>query len=420
MLIAFARLLVSMALFCLAYPAAAGKPIQIFILAGQSNMQGQGVVDMDHPEHYNHGKGNLVWSMKHSQSKDQMQHLRDDKGNWVQRDDVSIWYKVKDKVRTGKLTIGYTGYGGSTHIGPELQFGHVVGDALDEPVLLIKTAWGGKSLQKDFRPPSAEGETGAYYTQMVSEVHEALAELKDNPYELAGFIWQQGWNDMVDKEATAEYADNLVLLAKDIRAEFKSPELPFIVGELGNGGPAKPGSGMDTFRNAQRAGTAKISNAVFVETAAFARPAELSPNKSHSHHWCGNAESYFLVGDALGEAAVKALEVEPATAISAILNDWSSSYEDKEDWSSADIYLLSDSQKWPPSRFRMRYIFNEDGSCKWKQLSPTDAHKMVDGTWKLDGNQVLIYDKDGKKQRDVSFEIVELTKSKLRTKKLSR
>lgn len=290
------------------HAAEAPKVIKVFILAGQSNMQGHGVVSMDHADHYNGGKGNLVWSMKHSASKDKMAHLRDAAGKWVERDDVTISYKQNDKVRHGKLTIGYTGYGGSSHIGPELQFGHVVGDALEAPVLLIKTAWGGKSLHVDFRPPSAEGETGPFYTQMISEVREALKVLGDRPYEVAGFVWMQGWNDMISKEATAEYADNLVLLAKDIRAEFKVPSLPMVIGELGNDGPAKPGSGMDLFRAQQKRGAEKIDHAVFVPTHTFARDKNLSPNRSHGHHWYGNAESYFLVGDALGTAMVKLIK----------------------------------------------------------------------------------------------------------------
>lgn len=284
------------------------KPVQVFILAGQSNMQGQGVVAMDHPEYYNGGKGNLVWSMEHSASKDKMRHLRDRHGRWVERDDVEIWFKQQGEVRQGKLTIGYTGYGGASHIGPELQFGHVVGDAIEEPVLLIKTAWGGKSLYVDFRPPSAAGETGLYYTQMMDEVREALLSLDDRPYRLAGFIWMQGWNDMIDADATAAYADNLVLLAKDLRDELNSPNLPIVVGELGNGGEAQPGSGMERFRVQQRSGVEQIKNAVFVETHMFARDKDLSPNTGHGHHWFGNAESYFLIGDALGRATVKLIE----------------------------------------------------------------------------------------------------------------
>lgn len=286
------------------------KPVQVFILAGQSNMAGFGVVSMDDPRDYNGGKGNLVWSMQHSASKDQMQHLRNPDGTWAQRSDVDIWYKHNNNIRKGPLTVGYTAFGKQSHIGPELQFGHVIGDAIDAPVMLIKTAWGGKSLHKDFRPPSATGDTGPYYTQMISEVREALQTLEGRPYQIVGFVWQQGWNDMISTDATAEYADNLALLANDIRTEFQLPRLPMIVGELGNGGPAKPDSGMYLFRAAQRLGTENIAHAVFVETAEFARPAKLSPNTGHGHHWYGNAESYFLVGEALGRAAVKMLKQE--------------------------------------------------------------------------------------------------------------
>jgi len=280
--------------------AAAGEPMKVFILAGQSNMEGQGVVSMDHEKHYNGGKGNLEWSMKHSASAPMMKHLKDADGQWVVRDDVTISFKVKDTVRKGGLTVGYTGYGGSSHIGPELQFGHVIGDFFKEPVLLIKTAWGGKSLYVDFRPPSSGGEVGPYYTKMIEEVHAALAELKGQEYEIAGFVWQQGWNDMCNKDAIPEYADNLVNLVKDLRKEFNAPNMPVVVGELGNGGPVKGGA-MADFRTAQRDGTKRIKNAVFVETTDFARPKELSPNVGHGHHWCGNAESYFLIGNALAE-----------------------------------------------------------------------------------------------------------------------
>ncbi|MBL48080.1 MAG: sialate O-acetylesterase, partial [Roseibacillus sp.] len=226
---AFSSLFVAVLVF-LPMPAAGepSGPVQVFILAGQSNMEGQGVVSMDHPEHYNGGKGNLVWSLAHSQSRQRMQHLRDAEGNWVEREDVSISFKARGKVRKGSLTVGYTGYGESSHIGPELQFGHLMGEHFDEPVLLIKTAWGGKSLQKDFRPPSSGGETGPFYRQMIEEVRTALAGLGNSRFELRGFVWMQGWNDMVSEEATAEYADNLVNLAKDLRKEFKAPQLPIV------------------------------------------------------------------------------------------------------------------------------------------------------------------------------------------------
>jgi hypothetical protein len=281
--------------------------LQVFILAGQSNMEGQGVVAMDHPKYYNAGKGNLVWSIAHSKSNAQMKHLKNADGKWVVRNDVTISFRNKKGVCRGPLSIGFTGYGGKSHIGPELQFGHVIGNHLEQPVLLIKTAWGGKSLYKDFRPPSAGGTVGSYYTKMIEEVRAAVSKLGDREYDFAGFVWFQGWNDMFNESALAEYEQNLVHLTADVRKEFRQPALPIIIGELGNGGP-KANKNMLAIRSAQQAASARIDSALFVSTTAFARPADLSPNTGHGHHWFGNAESYFLVGDALGKGMVTLLQ----------------------------------------------------------------------------------------------------------------
>ncbi|MBT4666638.1 MAG: sialate O-acetylesterase, partial [Opitutae bacterium] len=107
----------------------------------------------------------------------------------------------------------------------------------------------------------------------------------------------------------AEYEDNLVHLIQDLRKGFKKPNLPVIVGELGNGGP-KAGANMLAIRAAQKAATERKElkgNVKFVSTTDFARPKEDSPNVGHGHHWFGNAESYFLIGDALGKGMVKLL-----------------------------------------------------------------------------------------------------------------
>ena len=304
-------------------PKESGKPVKVFLLAGQSNMEGQGVVSMDHPEYYNGGKGNLVWSMKNSKSAELMKHLRDDKGKWVVRDDVKVWFKTGAGITKGDLTVGFTGYvspedveagGGRSHIGPELQFGHVIGNYFDEPVLLIKTAWGGKSLYSEFRPPSSEGEVGSFYIQMLAEIREALADIENlfpgrgnHEYEIAGFVWMQGWNDMCTPEAVPEYDRNLINLVKDLRKEFRSPNLPVVIGELGNEG-AEVGSNMAAFRKAQKKGAEQIDNAVFVITHDFWRDPQQSPCPGHIHHWCANAESYFLVGDALGKGMIEVIE----------------------------------------------------------------------------------------------------------------
>ena len=304
--------LVSLILFVSPVGAAESlKPVKIFILAGQSNMEGQAVVDLEGKD-YNDGKGTLATLLKDPAKRPQLLHLRNADGTWVIRDDVWCRYKREHgPLLAGPLAMGFSVYGDRHHFGPELEFGHVIGDHLEQPVLLIKTAWGGKSLYKDFRPPSSGGEIGPYYTKMIAEVREALTHLKtdfpslaDRGSELAGFVWYHGWNDGVDPQhAIPEYEQNLVNLIHDVRKEFQSPQLPVVIGELTGPWVDAPKE-WETLRKAQAAAAARPEfqgTVVFVPTRDFVRKPEDSPNPGHGHHEFGNAETYFLVGQALGE-----------------------------------------------------------------------------------------------------------------------
>lgn len=291
------------------------EKVRIFLLAGQSNMQGQGVVDFDHPEYYNGGKGILNNVFKKEEFKRSFPYVLSPDGGYSVRDDVFVRHHTRYGLKKGPLTIGFTGYDGNHHIGPEFQLGHRLGNYFEDPVLLIKTAWGGKSLGKDFLPPSADGKTGEYYTLMIREIREGLEnmaeefpELKDREPSIEGFIWFQGWNDMYDAAFRDHYQSNLVHLVQDIRREFQRPHLPVIIGELGNGGP-KAGQNMITIRQAQKSAASALGqNTRFVETIQFARPRMQSPNIGHGHHWFGNAESYFLIGDAFGHHMIQLIE----------------------------------------------------------------------------------------------------------------
>src|SRR5579885_3585692 len=162
---------VGILLVALATPAAAAeKPVKVFILAGQSNMEGHGFIKAD-PKR-NEGKGSLEYVARQPATAARFKHLLGTDGKWAVRDDVWIHYLD----RKGKLTAGFGVKEDS--IGPELGFGFVIGDAFEEPVLLIKLAWGGKSLAKDFRPPSSGGEVGAYYKEIVDRTRAVLKDLK--------------------------------------------------------------------------------------------------------------------------------------------------------------------------------------------------------------------------------------------------
>lgn len=255
--------------------------VKVFILAGQSNMEGHaGMQTLDqlgkHPTH-----GYLL------------KKIRKADGSFIVRDDVFVSYKKEDEHIKRPLSVGMGASG--EELGPELMFGIEMGDYYKEPVLLIKTCWGGHNLFGCFRPPSAgkaayemgdwpkPEDVGASYQKMVNEVRACLAnidtdfpQLKGLKPELSGFVWFQGWNDFcvgdeIKQQVYDEYCPNFVHLVQDLRAEFKVPNMPVVMGELGVDGE-KVDQNMIDFRAAQ----AKIATAPelkgtlgYVRTAPF-------------------------------------------------------------------------------------------------------------------------------------------------------
>lgn len=234
-------------------------PLQVFILAGQSNMDGQAHIrTIDFlGEDKQHGR--------------LLKTFKPDGEHLVTRDDVWVANAgVYDKLQPG--------FGGrrnydqlGSNIGPEYAFGYYLGEALDKQVLLIKFAPGGQSLHVNFRPPSAgktgnekldgqvlskevadrwnegrqEPVVGLQYRNLVRYIHKTLDNLKTNfpeydekaGYEIAGFVWFQGYNDMFDETGRKAYGRNLVHLIKDLRTEFDAPKMPVVVGVMGVNGP---------------------------------------------------------------------------------------------------------------------------------------------------------------------------------------
>ena len=306
--------LLGVVLVTLAVPAtAADKPVKVFVLAGQSNMEGHGFIKAD-PKR-NEGKGSLEYVTKQPATADKFKHLLGTDGKWAVRDDVWIHYLD----RKGKLTAGFGVK--DDRIGPELGFGFVIGDAFEEPVLLIKLAWGGKSLAKDFRPPSAGGEVGPFYKEIVDRTKAVLKDLKkefpelgERGYELAGFGWHQGWNDRVNQAFNDEYEKNLAHFIRDVRKDLGVKDLPFVIAETGMTGPEEKHPRALSLMKAQAA-VAEYEefkgNVAFVGTRAFWRAEEQSPTKQ-GYHWNSNAETYYLIGEAMGMAMKKLCEKKPS------------------------------------------------------------------------------------------------------------
>lgn len=246
------------------------KPLKVYILAGQSNMQGQAHVSTMDVIGLDPKTAPMLKEMRNEDGS-----ARVCENVWIS----SIGSSEEEKI--GKLTTGFGADQRGPKIGPEFTFGIYMQKAVNEPILIIKTAWGGKSINTDFRPPSAgpyvfnEGqvanfkkngkdtgeaeaekakETGHYYRLMLEHVKKVLGDIKrvypdydaKQGYELAGFVWFQGWNDMVDGSTYPNrgqdggydaYSEVLTHFIRDVRKDLSAPKLPFVIGVMGAGGP---------------------------------------------------------------------------------------------------------------------------------------------------------------------------------------
>ena len=351
------------------------KPVKVFILAGQSNMEGKGRVDplLNHQITAPETKGFFA-------------HLHKD-GKYIERDDVWINYLK----RRGKLMVGY---GSPGRIGLELEFGHVMGNHFEEPVLLIKAAWGGKSIGRDFRPPSSGLQSkgkidefvenmvkrdynnlirnewnqakkdnpkitrkqieeksdasidairkanadeyrrevidsyGHFYRLMMSEIKTTLSELKQRfpdydgrGYDIAGFVWFQGWNDMYNGFQD-EYAVNMKNFIRDVRKDLAKPKLPFAIGIMGQNGFAPAKGNMAIVKAAQAsmndvpefAGNVRaIPTDVYWDKRADAAFPTWRDNVAEweklgsdfPYHYLGSTITFTKIGRALGQAILE-------------------------------------------------------------------------------------------------------------------
>ncbi len=302
---------------CFSMQGFSQKRLKVFILAGQSNMVGQGEI-------YANGASRAIGSLEYEVKNDKTgryKHVVDKKGNWVVRKDVWVRFNREEEgLKKGNLTIGY----GSSDkaIGPEFQFGYLLGDYYNNQVLIIKTAWGGKSLGVDFRPPGSGGVTGVYYRKMIEEVNTALTNLsnefpgyKGQGYDIAGFVWNQGWNDAGSPTLYNEYEMNMVNFIKDVRRDLHVPEMPFAIANCGQGGlRPTPDKWMSNVQHhivqAQAAAAAKpefAGNVALADTRSFWKDSLESP-ADEVHHYNRNAGTFFMMGDVAGHKMINLLK----------------------------------------------------------------------------------------------------------------
>ena len=313
-------------------PAHQSKPVQVFILMGQSNMLGFGRVG---PEDQ---KGTLEHLTKRE---GEYPHLVDDEGKWTVRNDVQ-YVQTTVGNRQHPLTVQ------GRHIGVEVQLGHIMGHVLEEPVVVLKACTGNRSLGWDLLPPGSEQfefegkiyagyketplswdkgtapEPIAWYagkqydtdTTNAKEVLKNLAkyypDYKGQGYEVAGFVFWQGHKDQNPAHAS-RYEQNLVHFIKTLRKDFNAPDAKFVLATIAFGGDKLSGHGL-TVANAQLAVSGEKGkypefkgNVKTIDARPFWRESDVSPSGA-GYHYNHNAETYMEVGNLLGWAMADMLK----------------------------------------------------------------------------------------------------------------
>ena len=126
-------------------------------------------------------------------------------------------------------------------------------------------------------------------------------------------VWHQGWNDGCDVNMTAEYETNLANLIRDVRTDLGVPNLPVSIGVSGFNGWKDDHGRRDAIIAAQLAVANSTKYPEFAgtvataETRGFARPPLPESPGTQIYHWNNNCETYWLIGQAMGEAMVQLL-----------------------------------------------------------------------------------------------------------------
>ncbi|MGK0303817.1 MAG: hypothetical protein ACI89X_004717, partial [Planctomycetota bacterium] len=259
------------------------KPkLRIYILAGQSNMEGKG--------HVRH----ITWLKANAEAEERKLFERVHRnGTFLDVKRVSIRYKS----RIGALNVGW----GTNQelIGPEYAFGLTMADATAGDILLLKVSEGGKTLKTEFLPPSSGG-PGRLYSEIVDMVNDAKSGLKKyvpsyggQGYRIEGLVWFQGFNDNIDKAQKAEgfksYAERLNNLLMDLRKDLDAPDMKMVIGQLGFNQSPSP------FNKAQKSVADLKRNAQSVRYVPIAELADAEVLKRYQK-WQTNKESWAEVG----------------------------------------------------------------------------------------------------------------------------
>lgn len=204
------------------------RKTKVFVLAGQSNMDGRGNADLL-------SKEELI-ALKFAQERIQFYYkgtVNDGNDPIVVDGPLDVndpWPFVKKKFRLNKC------------FGPELFFGIALSKAYPkEKFLFVKRSQGGTSLYGAWNPNWSiekarlknEEDKPKLFEDFISTTDAQLAKLPPGSFEIVGMLWVQGESDNGPLPSST-YGQNISVLIQKVRDYYRVPDMPFLMLGVGN------------------------------------------------------------------------------------------------------------------------------------------------------------------------------------------
>ena len=176
---------------------------EVFLLAGQSNMEGEGITSGIQPPYQATQSAVKFWNYNGTA------------GNG--------WVNLQAGCGSSPLGVQF---------GPEVSFGYTLHNTLfpKDDIYLVKWGVSGASLAGLWNPNGANNA----YTTLKSRADAAMQDLTTRGLSptIAGMIWMQGESDALDHTIAPAYTANLQNPITKVRSDFNTPNMPFVVGRI--------------------------------------------------------------------------------------------------------------------------------------------------------------------------------------------
>ena len=245
----------------------ASRPVKLFILGGQSNMDGTGKSEELPADYSVHPENTVTWDNK--------------KKTWVPLGADSFAERRKFK------------------FGPEIAFSHKLAKKYpNHTIAVVKTSGGGTKLWKHWLPGKP------MYVRFLKNMENAIEDLKEQgiSYEVSGMLWMQGESDAEFLEWANAYEDNLKILYKDVRLQTGKKDLPIVMGRISIGLLRKTPWNFD-FTEVVQAAQDRVAKAD--KNVRIINTDKLETLEDNTHF---NSESNIWLGEKMGKSMLKLMK----------------------------------------------------------------------------------------------------------------